>query len=159
MNSGIISSRYATALLRYVQETGRGEQVCDQAVAILQDPDILTRGPLEPELERFVTLLIRNGRLSDVRMIFLTFITMYYGSIGVMTAHLITCAPVPGLKEKLQPILERQFGCRVVIGATVDSSLIGGFKLEIGEYELDASVRRQIDEIRRQFYVSNNRIV
>lgn len=159
MNSGIISSRYATALLKYVQYTGRGQQVCDQVVEIIKDPDYLSRGPLEPELERFVPLLIRNGRLADVRMIFLTFIQKYYDSIGVKTALLTTVEPVPGLKEKLTPLLEKQFGCKVVIGQTVDPSLIGGFKIEVGDYELDVSVRRQIDKIRRQFYVSNNRIV
>ena len=39
------------------------------------------------------------------------------------------------------------------------TNLIGGFTLEVGDYLLDASVRRQIETIRRQFVIQNNRIV
>ena len=41
----------------------------------------------------------------------------------------------------------------------VDPSLIGGFVVQVGDYLLDASVRNQIETIRRQFVVQNNRIV
>lgn len=159
MNTGIISTRYATALLRYTQETGRGAEVCAQVVRILRDPDLLVGAPLEPELQRFVALLVQNGRISDVRLIFRTFVEMYYSSIGVKLARLVTCTPAPGLSERLKPLLEKQFDCKVVIEEDVDPSLVGGFRIEIGDYQLDASVRSRIEKIRRQFVVSNNRIV
>ena len=66
MNTGIIASRYAAALLRYTQETGGGERVCAQVRRLLDHPD-QDPGPLEPELERFIQLLVSNGRLEDVR--------------------------------------------------------------------------------------------
>ena len=55
--------------------------------------------------------------------------------------------------------LEKQLGCEVLLETSVDPDLVGGFTLEVGDYLLDASVRRQIETIRRQFVISNNRIV
>jgi F0F1-type ATP synthase, delta subunit (mitochondrial oligomycin sensitivity protein) len=158
MNTGIISSRYATALLRYTQETGGGERVCTQVRRLLEHPGERP-GPLEPELERLVRLLVKNGRLEDVRFVFRSFIAMYYHSRGIELARLTTVVPAEDLEHRLRSLLEKQFGCEVLIEASVDPDLLGGFTLEVGDYLLDASVRRQIETIRRQFVISNNRIV
>ncbi len=158
MNTGIIASRYASALLRYTQETGGGERVCAQVRRMLEHPD-QDPGPLEPELERFTRLLVRNGRLEDVRFIFRSFIAMYYHSLGIQLARLTTVIPSEELERKLHAKLEKQFGTKILIETKVDPELIGGFTLEIGNYLLDASVRRQIETIRRQFVIQNNRIV
>ena len=158
MNTGIISSRYATALLRYTQETGGGERVCAQVQRLLEHPE-QRPGPLEPELERFVRLLVKNGRLEDVRFIFRSFISMYYRSRGIRVARLTTVGPAPELEQKLRTMLEKQLGGEVRIESVTDPALIGGFTLEVDDYLLDASVRRQIERIRRQFVIQNNRIV
>ena len=158
MNTGIISSRYATALLRYVQETGGGERVCAQVRRLLDHPE-QDPGKLEPELERFIRLLVKNGRLEDVRIIFRSFLTQYYRSLGVLVARLTTVVASEALEQKLQAMLSKQFGSEVLIESKVDPALIGGFTLEVGDYLLDASIRRQIETIRRQFVIKNNRIV
>ena len=158
MNTGIISSRYATALLRYTQETGGGERVCAQVRRLLEHPEERPAA-LEPELERFVRLLVKNGRLGEVRFIFRRFIAMYYRSRGIRVARLTTAVPAQELEQKLRTMLERQLGCEVLLASDVDPDLLGGFTLEVGDYLLDASVRRQIETIRRQFVIQNNRIV
>jgi len=158
MNTGIISSRYATALLRYTQETGGGERVCAQVRRLLDHPE-QDPGPLEPELERFIRLLVRNGRIGDVRFMLRSFLTMYYRSRGIRVARLTTVVASEALESKLRTMLEKQLGGEVLIETAVDPALIGGFTLEVGDYLLDASVRRQIETIRRQFVISNNRIV
>ncbi len=158
MNTGIISSRYATALLRYTEETGGGERVCAQARRLLDHPD-QKPVPLEPELERFIRLLVKNGRLEDVRFMLRTFIAMYYRSRGIKVARLTTVVSSEELERKLRTMLEKQLGCEVLIETRVDPAIIGGFVLEVGDYMLDASVRRQIETIRRQFVIQNNRIV
>ena len=158
MNTGIISSRYASALLRYTQETGGGERVCAQVRRLLEHPEE-DPGRLEPELERFVRLLVKNGRMEDVRFIFRSFIEMYYRSLGVLVARLTTVVPAGELEDRLRRVLEEKFGGEVLIESRVNPDLIGGFTLEVGDYLLDASVRRQIETIRRQFVIQNNRIV
>ena len=158
MNTGLISSRYASALLRYTQETGGGERVCAQVRHLLEHPEE-DPGRLEPELERFVRLLVKNGRMEDVRFIFRSFIEMYYRSRGVLVARLTTVVPAGELEDRLRRVLEEKFGGEVLVESRVDPALIGGFTLEVGDYLLDASVRRQIETIRRQFVIQNNRIV
>ena len=158
MNTGIISSRYATALLRYTQETGGGERVCAQVRRLLDHPE-QDPGPLEPELERLIRLLVQNGRMEDVRLILRTFLTKYYQSLGVKVAVLTTVVASEELEHKVRAMLEKQFGGEVLIESRVDPALVGGFTLEVGDYLLDASVRRQIETIRRQFVIQNNRIL
>lgn len=158
MNTGIISKRYAKALLGYVQETGSGERVSAQVRELLSGKD-MAGIVLEPEIQRFMELLVSKGRVEYVRGIFHTFLQLYYDSIGVLRATLTVAVPAPGLEDRLRPLLEEQFGCKVVIETTVDPCLVGGFVIEAGGRQLDASVRHRLDKIRRQFIISNNRLV
>ena len=84
---------------------------------------------------------------------------MYYRSRGIQVARLTTAVPAKELERKLRNVLEKQLGTEVLLEASVDPDLLGGFTLEVGDYLLDGSVRRQIETIRRQFVISNNRIV
>lgn len=143
MNTGIIATRYATALLKLVDETGSGEMVAaqvqiiekaldevpefrravdDPAVSAVQKLELfeasLTQEPvvrqssptvvrqahqpvpepvegtsLAPDLHKFLELLIRNGRIGDVRLIFTTFITEYYRSRHIKRARLVVADP------------------------------------------------------------------
>ncbi len=158
MNTGIISSRYARALLRYAEETGGAERVAIQARQLLEHPEVKSVR-LEPELERFVTLLVRNGRIEDVRLMLRTYVAMYYESKGFKLARLVSAVAAPDLEARMQAVLEQKFGCKVLLDSSVDPELIGGFTVEIGDYMLDASVKNQIDVIRREFIIQNNRIV
>jgi len=154
MNTGIIATRYATALLKLVDETGSGEavaaqvQVIEKALGELPDfrravddpavsaakklslfeaalsssvaepaeatvvrqahqpvtelaevavvrqgsPTIEVTG-LAPELQKFLELLLRNGRIGDVRLILTTFITEYYRSRHIKRARLVVADP------------------------------------------------------------------
>ena len=112
MNTGIIASRYATALLKLVDETGSGESVAAQVQVIeaaldaspdfrhaVADPAVSTESklglfeaavaPLAPELRKFIQLLIRNGRIGDARLVFTTFITEYYRARHIKRARLV----------------------------------------------------------------------
>ncbi len=159
MNTGIISQRYATAFLRYTQERGSAQRVCEQVQAILVDPHCY-EGKLEEDLEHFITFLRRKSRMSEVRFILNSYVSLYYKSIGVMLAKLVSAQSVDeATVQSLCEVLEAHFGCKVSMSVEVDPSLIGGFVVQVGDYMLDASVRNQIETIRRQFVVQNNRIV
>lgn len=214
MNTGIIATRYATALLKLVEETGSGETVAAQVQAIekaldevpdfrraVVDPAVApakklalfeaalsslaaepvertfrpnqslrqTRRPVEatslaPELRKFLELLIRNGRIGDVRLIFTTFINEYYRSRHIKRARLVVADPAllnsgSTLESRLRDLIEKQTGCRLILKTEVNPSLIGGFVFEVEDTVLDASVSRQLDIIRRQFMEKNRRIV
>ena len=159
MNTGVISSRYARALLKLVDETGNGPQVCAQVRQLLEDPDKAAGMELCDELQKFVRLLVRNGRAQYLRMAFTTFLGLYRNSRNIHTAHLTTAVPAPGLEKRLADFVREKTGGEVELLTKVDPSVIGGFIFEIDDYMVDASVSRRIEDIRRQFIDRNNRNV
>lgn len=199
MNTGIIATRYATALLKLVEETGSGEAVAaqvqviekaldevpdfrravdDPAVAAVQKISLFEaalKDSMAQELHKFLELLIRNGRICDVRLVLTTFVTEYYRSRHIKRARLVVADPAlldpepvegslrqaqrPALESRLRDLVEKQTGCRLILKTEVNPSLIGGFVFEVEDTVLDASVSRQLDVIRHQFIEKNRRIV
>lgn len=206
MNTGIIATRYATALLKLVEETGSGELVAAQVHVIekaldevpdfrraVDDPAVSVvrkislfeaalKDSMAQELRKFLELLIRNGRIGDVRLVLTTFVTEYYRSRHIKRARLVVADPAlldpeptpsdpvpvegslrqpqrPALESRLRDLVEKQTGCKLILKTEVNPSLIGGFVFEVEDTVLDASVSRQLDFIRRQFIEKNRRIV
>lgn len=158
MNTGIISSRYARAFLRLTQESGRGEQVCEQVRSLLRDPESVP-ADMEPDIAKLIALLRKNGREGYLKFVFSSFVNIYYRSVGTRLAHLTTAVPAPGLGEKLCGMVSGKTGLRILLESTVDPDIVGGFVFEIDDYMLDASVRSSIETIRRELIEKNNRIV
>ena len=157
MNTGVISARYARALLLLVQQSGRGEQVFEQARQILSDPSHLP-AELEPDLAKLVLLMRNRGRDDHLKFTLTHFTRLWCEAAGARLVHLRTAVPSPGLEKRIAEILEKG-GNRVIMDSTVDPSLEGGFVFEVDGYMLDASVRTQMERIRREFIEKNNRIV
>lgn len=206
MNTGIIATRYATALLKLVDETGSGSAVVDQVRIIekaldelpdfrraVDDPVVAAvqkislfeaslKDSMAQELHKFLELLIRNGRIGDVRLVLTTFVTEYYRSRHIKRARLVVADPAlldpeptpsdpvpvegslrqaqrPALESRLRELIGKETGCELLLETKVDPSLIGGFVFEVEDMILDASVSRQLDVIRHQFIEKNRRIV
>lgn len=186
MDDGIIASRYGRALLKYVLETGGGDKVCAQAEKmekalllvpevkeILDDPEgmpvevklkvfrtILGDEPMAPELERFLRLVIRNDRMPEINFILHDFIDMYHKAKGLLYVRLVTAVePSEESLARIRSMVKEKTGYDAVVNVSVDEEIIGGFVFEIEDYTLDASVKGQLDAIRRQFVENNRRIV
>lgn len=148
MNSGVISMRYATALLKLVQQTGRGDAVFEQVRSLLSAPETQP-AQLEPDLERFMALLVANGRTEILKQTLTSFVTLYCRAAGLKMVHLKTAVASPEFESGIVRTLERQTGCKVILSSEVDPSLIGGFTLEMDSRLLDGSVRYRLEQIRR----------
>lgn len=158
MNSGAITNRYARALLLFTQEQGSGARVCEQVRRILRNPASVP-SPLDPDLQRFVALVVEKGRKDHLRTILRTFVDMYAESVGLKNVTLTTAYPSDGLEERIKADIERRTGCPVVIETETDPSLIGGFRVVVNGMMLDASVKHQLELLKRQFIEKNNRLV
>ena len=158
MNTGAVTKRYAKALLLLTRESGRGEQVCAQVIDILRDPANIP-SPLEEDLGKFISFLASKGRADYLRRILRSFVDLYCESSGLQHAVLTSAVESPELEKKVRGELESRFGGKVLLETAVDPNLIGGYRLEVGGYMMDGSVRRQLDILRREFIVRNNRIV
>lgn len=158
MNTGVISSRYARALLKLVTETGRGPQVYEQVQSMLENPDSLPE-PLEADIQSLVRLLMENGRTEFLQFVFHTFAQMYREQNHIKLAHLTTPVPAPELGEKLIALMKEKTGCEIILKTDVDPSIIGGFVFDIDDYRIDASVSGELQRMRTQFAEKNKRIV
>ncbi len=158
MNTGAITKRYAMALLLLTKDNGSGEAVCAQIVKMLRRPFSMPEN-LEPDLQKFIALLARNGRLDYLRRIFRTFVDMYCEDASLAHVRLTTVVASPELEARIIKEIERRSGHRVLLETDTDPSLIGGYRVEYHGYMLDASVRRQLEILQRQFVEKNNRIV
>lgn len=184
MNIGVITSRYAKALLKFVQEKGTGEnvysQVCElvnvlKSVSKFRDyvenhPELTLQkkigllsaalgGPLNPELERFIGLVALNGRMEFLTEVLISFVSQYRQANDIKVGTLVVASPVDGLRERLEEILHEKTGSEVHLRERVDPELIGGFLFELGDYRLDGSVQRQFRLLERRLIEKNNRIV
>ena len=186
MNRSIVISRYATALVKYVRETGQGEVVCVQAETLVHAlhsvpelrrmiqaaPDAvparekikLLKGALgnsmSREMDRFLSLLGGKGRLELVEEILRDFVDLYRRSVGIRKARLVTAtAPSERMLQRLKDLVKEKTGDDAFIEVEVDPSIIGGFVFDIDDYLMDASVKYQLDRIRQQFIEKNRRII
>lgn len=186
MNRSIIVSRYARALVKLVGETGDGARVCSEAETLLKAlssvPDLrrmttaaddvvspadrlrLLEGALgnrmTPTLNHFLSLVNQNGRMSLLEDILRVFLDMYFRSQGIRRARLtVVTEPSESLLQRLRDLVRQTTGCDARIQVTVDPSLVGGFVFDLDDYLLDASVKRQLEQIREQFIERNRRIV
>ena len=158
MNTGIISSRYARALLLMVQENGHGARVFAQARALL-DPSGEIPSKLEPELERLVIVLRNNRRTDYLKFVLAAFVRQYCEAENICLAHVTSCVPSGELASRVKEILASGTGKKVLVEEEVDPSLVGGFIVKAGDMVLDASVRGRLAVIKRQFEQKNKRII
>lgn len=158
MNIGIISGRYAKALLELSRLSGRGEQDCAQALALLEHPE-RTPKHLEKDLQALTELLIKNGRLPYVKFILRSFVKLYRQANGIVDIQLTTAVPVPGIEDKFRRLIPKELGDKLSFHTSTNPYLIGGFVLTIDENMLDGSVRSQLDKVGRALEEMNKRIV
>ena len=158
MNTGVISSRYARALLRLTTENGSSADVYSQVRAMLENPDSIP-SPLHPDLQKFVSLLVQNRREQYLKFIFNSFVSLYLKENHMKLATLTTVEPNPDLERKVRDLIINSTGCDLDLTVRTDPSLIGGFRLVVDDMLLDASVSSQLDRLRRQFIDNTSRIV
>lgn len=157
MNSGIVAMRYAKALLRYTEERGRTECVLAQVRELLRS--VRDGMELEAELAQFCELVIRRGRRAQLKSILLAYADLCLREKGLKLVKLTSAVEMEELAEKVKNLLQKQFGENLLLETRVDERLIGGFVVEVDGQRLDASVRHQLELLRRQFVRNNNRLV
>lgn len=186
MDAGIIASRYATALLKYVLETGAADRVyaevgrlsaaldrVPELRSLLDDPEgvsteakmkvfrtALDGDAMSEELDRFLRLVISKDRISLIRLMLHDFEEKYRRHLGLVDVTMVSAVPLSEATiDAFKAKIKAQTGLTALITTRTDPALIGGFVLEIGDKMLDTSVKRQLDNIRRSFIDNNRRIV
>ncbi len=182
-----LASRYAKSLLDLAVEqnsldvTLQDVQLIDRTIrgsrelaAVLKSPVIkadkkdavveaVFGNKLSPLTRSFVKLLTTKSREGTLAEMATAFMSQYRTMQHISQVKLVTAAPVNDqVKESIrQRVAAAMPGQTVELTTEVKPELIGGFVLEMGDKLVDASIKRDLADIRKQFtqnlYIQNIR--
>lgn len=182
-----LAARYAKSLIDLSTEKGQLEAVYADArylqsltkssrdfLNLLRSPiikadkkqsiiDAVTKDSVSPIMAAFNKLLVTKGRESDLPEIIDAFVEQYNALKGIHKVKLTTAVPVSDeLKNAIVSKAKAEAGLgEIELEAKVDENIIGGFLLEYNNNLVDASIIRDLNDIKKQFsqnvYIHNIR--
>jgi F-type H+-transporting ATPase subunit delta len=172
-----LASRYAKSLLDLAVEqkslpaTLQDVQLIDGTIrgsrefaAVLKSPvikadkkdaivDAVLGAKMSPLTRAFVKLLTAKGREGTLGEMATSFMEQYRVMNNISQVKLVTAAPVSEqFKENIrQRVSAAMPGQSIELTTEVKPELIGGFVLEMGDKLVDASIKRDLNDVRKQF--------
>lgn len=122
----------------------------DKKLAVMK---AICTGRVSAITEAFATLLINKGRENAMPEILAAFNEQYNALKGIQQINITTAQPLSEeLKTAILSRLKVDTGYdKVELTAKVKEELIGGFVLEYNNNLVDASIQRDLRDIKRQF--------
>ncbi len=170
-----VAVRYAGALLASARDSGVLTEVAESFAGVLelfdshrdlmiflQSPQVRTEEKkellekvfsdrIEPVLLRFFFLLIDKKRIENVRDIGEEFADQVEEAMGVVRATVVTAVEMPAdLVDALQQRLSGFTGARVILEKKIDSAVLGGVCVTMGDRILDGTVRTNLESLRKK---------
>ncbi|MDY7576983.1 F0F1 ATP synthase subunit delta [Herbaspirillum sp. RTI4] len=106
------------------------------------------KSPVTAEVKNFVTALVANGRLALLPEIAAQFHTLKNAQEGAADAEISSAFELtPPQLQELMALLEKKFGRKLTPTVTVDSELIGGVRVTVGDEVFDTSVRAKLQQL------------
>ena len=172
MDIGVISVRYARALLKSATDAGIEEAVYTEMQTLAKsyvevpqlrftiDNPMLSKDKKEALLttavgnkpsaltKTFIQLVLKEDRESVMQFIANSYVTLYRQQKNVIRGRLITAAAVsPATEQKMRQMVESKTNGTVEFETEVNPDIIGGFILEYDTYRMDASVKTKLNSI------------
>lgn len=182
-----LASRYAKSLIDLALETGQLDQVFQDLqlisqvssesrsfVSFIRNPIInqdkkakifaaLFSGKVSPLTDEFCKLLIRKGRESNLPEIANAGVAQYRIIKHIRQVKITTAVPIDeSLKQAIVAKVKTEIpGEDIELVTAVNEAIIGGFVLESDNNLFDASIQRDLHDVKKQFigniYVPNIR--
>ena len=176
MDIGIISVRYARALLKSALDTKLVQQVYQEmqllAKSYVEVPELrhtidnpmLAKEKKEMLLltaiggdgasalsKSFVALVLKEDRENMIQFMANSYVTLYRQQKNIIRGKLTTAVAVaPDTEQKMRQMVESKTQGTVEFETEVNPDIIGGFILEYDTYRMDASVKSQLNSILTQ---------
>lgn len=175
MDLGVISVRYARALLKCSVESKAEDQVYQEMQTLAEsyvkvpelrrtlDNPMIARnkkaeliktaagGKVSKVTENLTELVLKESRESVMQFIANSYITLYRQQKNITRGKLTTAVPVSdAMEQKMRKMVESRTNGTVEFSTEVDPDIIGGFVLEYDTYRLDTSVKAQLNKILKQ---------
>jgi len=172
MDIGIISVRYARALLKSATDAKLEDQVYQDMMTLAKSyaevPALRNtiNNPMLPKDKKelllitavgenpmplsktFVALVLKEDRENMIQFMANSYVTLYRKQKNVIRGKLTTAARVSvQTEQKMRQMVESQTNGNVEFETEVDPDIIGGFILEYDTFRMDASVRSKLNNI------------
>ena len=172
MDIGTISSRYAKALFSLAKDKGMEDRVYENmrtlAESFAAEPGlkgalsnpIVSAADKERLLKaagglqvsdlytRFIRLALRHKREALLPLIAYIYIRLYRAEKKITRVLFDTAVPVDEeIKAHLEKKLKEETGSTIEFSGRVRPELIGGFRLRVGNYRIDASYATRLRDI------------
>lgn len=176
MHDSLISKRYAEALMSLSLEMKNVEEVLGdmKQVEKLCKADrefvLFLKSPvIKPEKKQRALKAAFEGKVTELTLRFLSLITKHrrepileqiarqYGELykehnHIITTYLTTASKVTEeVKKEVIELMEEHTKGRIELVEEVDEGLIGGFKLQFSDKEFDSSLRKAVDNLKKEF--------
>jgi F-type H+-transporting ATPase subunit delta len=142
--------------LAFVAELARDERLAraldSPAVAFVERRkaiDQLLGGRLSPQAVNLALLLAKRGRFAILPAVSAEYDALVRQSRGIVVAAVTT--PTPLSKQELAAVkkrVEQLAGAHVELSTATDPTLLGGFRVRIGDLQIDASVSGRLERLR-----------
>ena len=182
MNTGVISSRYAKALLDYAVSLDDDDATYDnmlQLLAALQSVREFSQALGNPYLSQkkradlicaavvpsksfkaFAELVVKQGREDMLLFMAHAYIMLYRKRKGIYAARFITATPADdSFRQEITCVIEDKVNAKVELECLTDELIIGGFILETDSRRLDASIKGEIGRIRNVLVKQKRKLV
>ena len=171
-----VASRYAKSLIDLANEKGTLEQVkaeieqiasviksSSELKAVLSNPIVKTdkkqnilnalfKDKVSTEVVSFFDIMVRKGRAELVYDTCLEFVRAYNELKNIVKAEVTSAQPLSDANiQALSAAIAQQINAEVILTNKVDSSLIGGFVVRVGDRQLDASIAGKLNKLERHF--------
>ena len=105
---------------------------------------------LQATTKRFLEVLVEAKRAESLPEIAQEFATLVSGAEGREQVEVVSAAPLtPPQKAKLKALIEKKLDVRVEMQTRTDPSLMAGLTIRVGDKEIHASLRAQLEGLRR----------
>lgn len=110
-------------------------------------------GKISPSTASFLTLLVKKGRESNLFEMSKAFESQYQAMNNIETVYITTALPLDNvtLDNILRKVKLELKNENVLYKTIVDPSILGGFKLQVGDKYFDMSISRDLNDIKYQF--------
>jgi F-type H+-transporting ATPase subunit delta len=111
-------------------------------------------GRIHPLILGYLKIVVRKQRAALLEGISGAFLMVYKEALGIEPVRLTTARPVdPALREKAMEVARTLTEKRIEFSEVVDPGIIGGFILNLGDRQYDASVKTRLSRLRRHLKV------
>jgi len=169
-----VASRYAKSLIDLANEQGNLELVktdmeqiaaviksSTELQAVLSNPIIKTdkkqnilnslfSGKIEPAILAFFNIMVRKGRSNILYATVLEFVREYNEIKGIVKAEVTSATPLSAANiDALKTIIGEQVNAQIILTNKVDSTLIGGFIVKVGDRQIDTTLAGKLNKLER----------